>query len=227
MTNEQLTLEQPAPGERPALSTPLLITILVMAPLLALLGYWLGSRQGAGPGETSADVGFARDMMIHHAQAVDMAVLVRDRTEDPEMRQLALDILLTQQAQIGQMQGWLTAWGYPIARVGPAMEWMGMPTTGLMPGMATAEQINQLRSLEDLEADELFLQLMIPHHRSGVEMGEAALAQASRPEVRALAQSIVDAQVSEIAYMETLLQQKGLEPVPAAEEDMSHSTPTH
>jgi uncharacterized protein (DUF305 family) len=170
-------------------------------------------------------------MMIHHAQAVDMATLLRDRSEDQEMRQLALDIMLTQQAQIGQMQGWLLAWGYPIARTGPAMEWMGepmqgMPATGLMPGMATPEQLNELRSLSGEEADGLFLQLMIIHHRSGVEMGEAALERARRPEVRALAQSIVDAQVSEIEFMQTLLQQKGFPPVPE-DDNAGHNGGSH
>jgi uncharacterized protein (DUF305 family) len=46
-------------------------------------------------------------MMVHHAQAVEMAEIVRDRTENPQTRTLATDIALTQQAQIGQMQGWL------------------------------------------------------------------------------------------------------------------------
>ena len=92
-----------------------------------------------------------------------------------------------------------------------------------MPGMATPEQLNQLRGLMGVEADGLFLQLMISHHRSGVAMGQAALARAQRPEVRVLAQSIVDAQTSEIALMQELLQQKGFPPVPE-EEDMNHGT---
>lgn len=47
--------------------------------------------------------------------------------------------MLTQQAQIGQMQGWLNVWGSPIASIEPAMAWMEMPTTDPMPGMATLE----------------------------------------------------------------------------------------
>jgi uncharacterized protein (DUF305 family) len=172
----------------------------------------------------SPEVGFARDMITHHAQAVDMATLIRDRTADPELRQIALDILLTQQAQIGQMQGWLNTWGYPIASTEPAMTWMGMPVTGLMPGMASPEQLNQLREIEGIEADILFLQLMITHHRSGVDMGQAALEQARRLEVRSLAQSMVDAQVLEIDLMEALLQQKGQ---PLSEEgETPHGTHT-
>lgn len=224
MTDKQI-LEQSEPSEKPVINWSTLLLFLLLSMSAGMFGYWVGIRQTTGPGRASADVGFARDMMTHHAQAVDMATLLRDRTDDPEMRQLALDIMLTQQAQIGQMQGWLTLWGYPIARTDQAMSWMGMPTSGPMPGMATPEQLNQLRKLEGIEADALFLQLMIPHHRSGVAMGQAALARAQRPEVRVLAQSIVDAQTSEIALMQELLQQKGFPPVPE-EEDMNHGTVT-
>lgn len=162
-------------------------------------------------------------MATHHAQAVNVAQLLYDRTDDAAMRLLALDIMLTQQAQIGQMQGWLTTWGHPLASAAPAMEWMAMPTTGLMPGIATADDINRLRDLEGIEADGLFLQLMIPHHRAGVEMGNALLIYTERPEVIALAQSIANSQTSEITLMQSLLQEKGYPPVP--EEQQQHHTP--
>ena len=192
-----------------------LLVYVLLALMSAALGYWLGARQAGSPGTDSAEAGFARDMITHHAQAVDMALLLRERSQDEELRQVALDILLTQQAQIGQMQGWLSAWGYPAANAGPAMAWMGMPMTGLMPGMAAPEQMNQLRELEGGEADILFLQLMITHHQSGVEMAQAALERAQRPEVRALAQAMVDAQVYEIAVMQGMLEEKGAQPAEA------------
>jgi uncharacterized protein (DUF305 family) len=50
------------------------------------------------PGDDSAEAGFARDMMVHHAQAVEMAEIVRDKTESDDVRILASDIALTQQA---------------------------------------------------------------------------------------------------------------------------------
>ena len=223
MNDEELHPDPIASHARPTFSLPVILSIAALSLVTGMLGYWFGVRQWSGLGQDSPEVGFARDMMMHHAQAVDMATLLRDRTDDPEMQQVALDIMLTQQAQIGQMQGWLTLWGYPIARTDQAMMWMGMPTRGPMPGMATPEQLNQLRGLMGVEADGLFLQLMISHHRSGVAMGQAALARAQRPEVRVLAQSIVDAQTSEIALMQELLQQKGFPPVPE-EEDMNHGT---
>ncbi len=213
MTDERI-LEPSEPDDKPVINWSTLLLVLLLSLIAATFGYWMGNRQTTGPGKSSADAGFARDMMTHHAQAVDMATLMRDRTDDPQMRQLALDIMLTQQAQIGQMQGWLTVWGYPIASTDPAMSWMGMPTMGPMPGMATPEQLNQLRNLNGNEADGLFLQLMIAHHRGGVIMAEAALQLAKQPAVRALAQSIVNAQMSEIALMQELLLQKGFPPVP-------------
>jgi len=199
--------------EESAFSLSSLLPFIAVAILAALFGFWLGTRQTSAPVEDSAEVGFARDMMMHHAQAVDMATILRDRTDDPEMRQLALDIILTQQAQVGQIQGWLAVWQYPIASTDPAMMWMDMPATGGMPGMATQAQLNELRDLQGVEADGLFLQLMIAHHRGGVLMGEAALERTKSPEVRTLALAIVNAQTSEIAAMQDLLVRKGFPPV--------------
>src|SRR5215213_11235045 len=72
------------------------------------------------PGEGSAEAGFAHDMIVHHAQAVQMAEIVRDRTQSDDMRLLASDISLTQQAQIGIMQGWLAVWGLHITGSEPS-----------------------------------------------------------------------------------------------------------
>ena len=62
-------------------------------------------------------------MMVHHAQAVQMAEIVRLKTESEDVRVLASDISLTQQAQIGLMQGWLAAWGLPPT--GQPYRWPG------------------------------------------------------------------------------------------------------
>jgi uncharacterized protein (DUF305 family) len=199
--------------------------LLAFATLILgfILGFWGGRQSISPPVENSAEVGFARDMATHHAQAVNMAHLLYDRTDDPDMQLLALDIMLTQQAQIGQMQGWLNSWGHPLANAGPSMIWMGMPTTDLMPGMATVSDINRLRDLKGIDADGLFLQLMIPHHRSGVEMANAVLGYTDQPEVIALAQAIVNSQSSEIDFMQSLLQAKGFPPVPEQEQPMHHA----
>jgi uncharacterized protein (DUF305 family) len=218
-------VEQPQPT--PNWFHPLLLVITFgLLALVGILGFWWGTQRQRLPTEGSAEAGFARDMATHHAQAVNMALLLRDRTEDEEMRQLALDIMLTQQAQIGQMQGWLAVWGLRNASLEPAMTWMGMPTTDRMPGMASAEEINHLRTLTGVEAEVLFLQLMIPHHRAGVIMAQAILERTHRPEVRALAHAIVNSQQNEIDYMNDLLQRRGSQPDPE-ESDMNHEEMSH
>jgi uncharacterized protein (DUF305 family) len=166
-------------------------------------------------------------MIVHHAQAVQMAETVRKHTSSEEIRVLATDIVLTQQAEIGQMRGWLDVWGLPAAggATGPAMAWMGHPTTGTMPGMATPEELAHLHQASPEEADEQFLRLMIPHHQAAVVMAEAILERSDRPEVQALAQKTIASQQAEIRGMQALLQRKGLSPVegePNFGEDTSH-----
>ena len=211
-----------------AVAVLLLVAVAAAAGLLA--GARLAPEPAATPATDSVAAGFARDMKAHHAQAVQMSVLVRDRTEDPDVRTLALDILLGQQHQIGQMYAWLDQWNLPQTSPEPAMAWMpddaedmtGMdhdsptPTAETpMPGMATDEQLDRLRNATGVEAERLYLQLMIPHHQAGVEMAEVAAARAADSNVRQLAQTIVDSQTAEIAVLRQMLESRG-GPLPAA-----------
>jgi uncharacterized protein (DUF305 family) len=186
----------------------LIVLLTLGIVLLGGLALWLFflSRM---PADDSAEAGFARDMSVHHAQAVEMAELLRDRTQSEEIRTLAADLALTQQGQIGQMQGWLAIWGLPNTGSEPAMSWMGEPTNGLMPGMATPEQVNELRQASGEDADERFLQLMIPHHQAAIPMSEAILERTDRPEVKTLATAIISSQQAEIQMMQDKLESMG------------------
>src|SRR5215203_2223232 len=121
-----------------------------------------GAGDSATPRDSSPEAGFARDMSVHHAQAVAMAEAIRDRTEDSDLRLLATDIALGQQGQIGRMSGWLDEWGLSIGSSNPPMAWMargdmpempgmdmGAPEleNGLMPGMAARPEITALSTL--------------------------------------------------------------------------------
>ena len=186
----------------------LIVLLTLGIVLLGGLALWLffSSRM---PADDSAEAGFARDMSVHHAQAVEMAELLRDRTQSEEMRTLAADMALTQQGQIGQMEGWLTIWGLPNTGSEPAMSWMGEPTSKQMPGMATPEQINELSQASGEDADERFLQLMIPHHQAAIPMSEAILERTDRPEVKTLANAIISSQQAEIQMMQDKLESMG------------------
>jgi uncharacterized protein (DUF305 family) len=191
--------------------------LLVLGALAALLVGVLGTlvvvqSRTAAPSDFGADAGFARDMQTHHAQAVEMAFLVRDRTDDPELRTVAYDIITSQQQQAGQMYGWLVQWGLPQTGSRPPMAWVGgehgaahAGPDGTMPGMATPAQLAELKAATGVEAERIFLRLMVAHHKGGVAMADAAVAEARTPEVRTLATAIAAAQTSEIGLLQQLL----------------------
>jgi uncharacterized protein (DUF305 family) len=195
--------------ERSSFGTVVIVAVFAVA-VAALLGFLAGSGlQADAPGDDSAEAGFARDMAIHHAQAVEMAEIVRDRTTDPAIRLLTSDIALTQQSQIGRFQGWLDAWGLPATGADDPMTWMGHPTSGRMPGMASPEDVASLETLAPDEMDVRFLQLMIPHHQAGVLMADAIMDVTDVPEVEALARGISESQAAEIGFMRELLTERG------------------
>jgi uncharacterized protein (DUF305 family) len=182
----------------------------LVAMISIVIVVWAVLRS-ATPGDGSAEAGFARDMSEHHDQAVQMALIIQQRTENEELRFMSTDMMLTQQAQIGQMRGWLDIWGLHPAGDGPKMEWMDHPTEGRMPGMATPEQINDLETLPVEEAEGLFLELMIVHHQAGVETADAIIERTDDDAVLALAESISRAQISEIENMQRMRENLGFE----------------
>ncbi|MEU1469159.1 DUF305 domain-containing protein [Streptomyces sp. NPDC005761] len=186
-----------------------LVALMVLRPSSAPAA----AASSAAPAEASADVGFARDMAVHHQQAVEMAFIVRDRTSDVAVRRLAYDIINTQANQRGMMLGWLETWGRAKSSPGPPMEWMGHTVTArdgaLMPGMATDTELDALRSAKGKDAEVRFLKLMTRHHRAGAEMARAAATAAGTEEIRNLASGMVLGQQSEIALMADMLQERG------------------
>nr|BFD85190.1 hypothetical protein StreXyl84_45910 [Streptomyces sp. Xyl84] len=187
----------------------------------------------AVPAASSADAGFARDMAVHHQQAVEMSYIVRDRTSDTEVRRLAYDMAQTQANQRGMLLGWLDLWGLPKVSADPPMAWMGMGNTAsagggtagadardgangtdgadgaLMPGMATDTELKKLGRLRGRQAEVFYLRLMTAHHRGGIHMAQACAAQCTVGVEKRLAQGMVDAQQSEIRLMADMLNERG------------------
>jgi uncharacterized protein (DUF305 family) len=217
---------EPAPTGR-GLLRPVLIAVIAVA--LVLLGGGLAVALGIGraaqPSADSVDAGFSRDMSQHHLQGVEMANLARDRSTDPDIRQLAFDISATQTNQVGRMEGWLSLWGLPPTG-GETMAWMGgtgshsghsmnMGSGALMPGMATEAELANLRSLTGTQLDVEFLRLMIRHHQGGKEMAVYAAGHADQAVVRRLARTIAGTQTAEVTTMAKMLAARGGTPLPA------------
>lgn len=123
------------------------------------------------PPHSPADTQFMQNMIMHHAQAVEMTALIDTHTENKELRSLGARISRSQSDEIKFMKRWLTARDEPTS---PPMHHMpGMDMSShqmLMPGMLTAEQMAALRNAKGHEFDQLFLKGMIQHHSGALTM---------------------------------------------------------
>jgi uncharacterized protein (DUF305 family) len=162
----------------------------------------------------AVDVGFAQSMVLHHQQAIGMAMLMQDGRPTPLLL-LARGIATAQLVELGEMRGWLRVWNQPLIAQKQGMEWMLLGSrppdaelrqylldcqrapTG-MSGLATDAEVNRLRELDGRERDKHFLRLMLAHHEGGIPMARFAAAEARVPVVRDLASRIVLEQSEEI-----------------------------
>jgi uncharacterized protein (DUF305 family) len=222
-----VTGEDPdAPGDQPVgggwqrrFGTVALALAVFVGLLVGYAAGWLVPHLRT-PGDDSVEAGFTRDMIFHHAQAVEMAFIAFQRASDPDVRQLAVDIAATQQGEIGMMHAWLAEWGLDPTGSDPAMAWMppgmrDLGDDGLMPGMASAEEMTRLRGATGNALDVLFLQLMIRHHLGGVHMIDAVLTASDESEVVRAVRTMKDVQQTEIANLNQLLTRLGGTPLPA------------
>ncbi|SCF10488.1 DUF305 domain-containing protein [Micromonospora mirobrigensis] len=180
-----------------------------------LLGYAGGllTPKLTRPGDTSAEAGFARDMTTHHSQAVAMGLMAFQKGTDPEVRQIGVDIATGQQGEIGTMQTWLRSWGLDPAGSEPAMAWMpdgaALVKNGLMPGMATPEEMTELEAAKGRDFDVMFLKMMIQHHLGGVHMIDGILDAGGDPEVTRVAQVMKNTQQTDLANMNAAVKRLG------------------
>ena len=119
---------------------------------------------------TVDDVIFMRDMVYHHDQAVQMAELVKDRTNLPELVAVAGRINASQADEIAFMQNWLRDRGESVP---DASMHRGMDMKGTMAGMASPADMARLATLKGTDFDRLFLTLMIAHHDGALKMVDA------------------------------------------------------
>jgi uncharacterized protein (DUF305 family) len=187
-----------------------LIGVLIFGLVVGLAAGILGPRLRT-PGDESVEAGFLRDMSTHHAQAVEMSMLAHANSTDPAIVTLAGDIALTQHGQINYMQAWLRDWHLSPTGSQPVMAWMpdsaGSVVNGLMPGMATPEQMDTLRKATGRDLDVQFLTLMRQHHLGGIHMAQEILKLSHNDDVTWLAQTMVTSQQGEITLIDNMLKQ--------------------
>jgi len=154
-----------------------------------------------GPADASYDLRFIDGMILHHQGALDMAKEAQEKSQRPEMKKLADEIIQAQNKEIAQMQQWRAAW-YPKAgdkvmahdaQMGHMME--------MTPEQKQAMMMSMDLGAADAEFDLRFINGMIPHHEGAVVMAQDALQKSQRPEIKKLAEEIIKAQEIEINQM--------------------------
>ena len=153
---------------------------------------------------SAGDVMFLQGMISHHAQAMEMSVLVESRSSREALELLAQRINLSQEDEISMMQGWLQDRDLEA----PALDAHHTEGYELMPGMLTDEEMAELEAAEGAEFDTLFLEFMIEHHLGAIEMVENLLDQqgaAQDPILYEFTSDVTSDQGSEIERMDAML----------------------
>jgi uncharacterized protein (DUF305 family) len=144
-------------------------------------------------------------MIAHHQGAIDMANLALTRAQHSEVKAMAQNIISAQNKEIADMTSWQSAWGYPASSGANMTDHSAMGVENDMAGMT-----DQLKDLSGDTFDKKFLELMILHHQSAIDMSRPAAKNAQHQEVKTLAQAFINAQTKEIQQMQAWQKQRGL-----------------
>ena len=139
------------------------------------------------------DLQFIDTMTAHHKGAVEMAEMVDGKTQNPDIKKFASQIIGDQEKEIAQMKDWREKWfaGKPAA--------MNMEMPGMMDSMKM--DMAKLTTAKDKDFDLAFIDMMTPHHAGAVAMAKEALQKSEKAEIKTLAGQVIKAQEAEIKMM--------------------------
>lgn len=155
-----------------------------------------------GPADANFDLRFIDGMMPHHQGAIAMAKEAQQKSQRPEIKKLADEIISAQTKEIAELQTWRKQW-YPNvssmpmahnAEMGHMMEMNADQKKGMM--------MTQDLGAKDAEFDLRFINAMIPHHEGAVKMAQNASTKSTRPEIKQLSKEIISSQQTEIKQMQ-------------------------
>ncbi len=182
------------------------LILLLAAAALGAAG--CGGNEGAAPtgqetaaaGQVPFDRAFIDAMVPHHEAAIEMA---RDAFDagltQPELINIADNIIATQQSEIDQMLEWREQW---FGSKEPGSEESALETLGVSAAEAGMEHGAMDFSMAE-NVDQAFAEMMIDHHEGAIRMARLAEERAGHDEIKELAEDIIAAQQSEIEIMRT------------------------
>lgn len=161
------------------------------------------SSTSAASAHNDQDVMFTQGMLPHHQQAIEMSDMLLDKGSDvdADVVTLAKQIKAEQAPEIKTMTGWLKAWGEPTE----ASSMSGMDHSSMSGGMMSDSDMDALDSASPADAGKLFLQQMVEHHTSAVDMAGTEVDKGKNTDAVAMAKSIVSSQTEQINQMKDML----------------------
>ncbi len=197
-----------AEAATPVRPTLPLAKVAILAVALAFLGgsvgYLIGHRTAGADPLNAVDVGFMQDMGYHHDQAIEMSLILLDKEGlDPNFTSYATEIVIGQRYEQGIYSATLDRFGHSSDPGPTVMEWMGTPMPAeQMVGLATPDQMAQLREAEGDDAAALWIALMSEHHLAGLHMADYDARHGHDRTTVNLAQATVKNQRSEVVDLQ-------------------------
>lgn len=149
----------------------------------------------------AADVTFAKGVIPHHRQAVEMAEMAETRAQSAEVKKLAAEIKKAQDPEIKTLSGWLTSWGEEVPKEGESAEHGGHSMSGMM----TPEEMDMMEKSSGKAFDTAFMEMMIKHHEGAIEMAKTEQSDGAYQPAKDMAGNIIASQSAEITRMNKLL----------------------
>lgn len=155
-----------------------------------------------GPADANYDLRFIDAMRLHHRGAIAMAKVAEQKSQRPEIKKLARNIIIAQNREENELlRKWRSAW-YPKAPEAPVA--YGGQGNSTIP-MSKELQQNMTMAMDlgpaDAQFDLRFMNAMIAHHQGAITMAQDALKKSKRPEIKQLSQEIIRSQQAEIDQM--------------------------
>jgi uncharacterized protein (DUF305 family) len=179
------------------------------------------------PRHTEADVDFMQGMIHHHAQALVMTSMVRERASSRDLTILARRIEFAQDQEIETMERWLTQRDEEVPDAEDHRN--GHGGQGLMPGMVGHRELAKLAAANGRQFDRMFLEYMVRHHQGALTM-VAQLRETDggvEPEIDLFARHVDSDQNIEIDRMAGLLAQVGELPARSEGSKVGPKRPAH
>jgi uncharacterized protein (DUF305 family) len=139
-----------------------------------------------------SDERFIDAMVPHHQGAIAMAEVALKNAQHAEIKDLSRNIVSTQQAEIEELKS-IKKEEFGTSNVPMEM------SQEQMRGMGMMMDPQELARSEPF--DRAFIDAMIPHHQSAIEMAKVAYEKSENPRIKKLAENIVGAQQAEIEQM--------------------------